>query len=54
MVLVPCRHKDRVCDDESILKSGLFRMSRGQKVESLEDTARGDIRKDRERGQNDV
>ena len=39
-------------DNESILKSGMFRLSRGSKVEWLEDTSRGDIRKDREGSQN--
>ena len=41
-------------DNESILKSGMFRSSRGSKVEWLEDTSRGDIRKDREGGQSYV
>ena len=35
-------------DNESILKSGMFRLSRGSKVEWLEDIGRGDIRKRRE------
>jgi|ETNmetMinimDraft_13_1059891.scaffolds.fasta_scaffold04178_11 hypothetical protein len=35
-------------DNESILKSGMFRNSRGSKVEWLEDIGRGDVRKRRE------
>ena len=35
-------------DNESILKSGMFRLSRGSKVEWLEDIGRGDVRKRRE------
>ena len=35
-------------DNESILKSGMFRASRGKKVEWLEDIGRGDVRKKKE------
>ena len=35
-------------DNESILKSGMFRSSRGSKVEWLEDIGRGDVRKKKE------
>ena len=56
---MPRRHdkpEDRVMKLRQIevLKSELFRMSRGQRVEWLEDTSRGDIRKDREGDQDYV
>ena len=35
-------------DNESILKSGMFRASRGKKIEWLEDIGRGDVRKKKE------